>query len=404
MINTNIQNKDRAYFFDNIRYLIVLLVVVLHMGDAYSNYVPWWPVNDQNSRFFDFLLSIIDIFIMPTLFFIAGYFALQSIRKTNCLSFIKNKVIRLGIPWLIGIVLMQPILSFVYYYSRGFDDIDIWGGFIRAMKSALTFNTGYITSPVQFNHYHLWFISLLLLFCIIFALAYKGKQILTKYSESTIKTNVSSNKRILLSFLMATIISAILTSIIFKVLYSPINPTGVFGWVIVGSVIQFQTIRIGLYCVCFIFGIYASHKQWFTNGSAPVHPIVWLILSIILYVVYVVMFRKIMHEFSMTLGITMVFVRIFLVFSSMLALISFGIKYWNSSSKINRSLASNSYNIYLFHLVFVYLIQLLLLKCGISIYSKFIIGCVFSIVVSYLFSRFIVKPIVGIGRNKVVDG
>ncbi|THB67769.1 MAG: acyltransferase [Gammaproteobacteria bacterium] len=393
MLQTNIQTNGRACFFDNIRYLIVLLVIVLHVAAAYSNYMPYWVVDDQNSRFFDIMVSVLDLFLMSSLFFIAGYFALKSIQKTNCLNFIKNKFIRLGIPWLLGIVLLNPIHCYIYYYSRDAHSINIGNNFIREMKNALSFNTGFLSSTVNFQHYHLWFISLLLLFLIIFTLTYKGKQILTKNSAQEIKPNAPSNKRILLTFFIAGIIAIISSSFVFKAMYDATGGLGVRKWLIVGSVIQFQPIKISLYSTCFILGIYAFHKHWFSNNKAPGHPLVWLILSVIFYCINVVIFMKLMQGFSMNLTIILIIVRISIAFFMLLALISFGIKYWNSSSSINRSLADSSYNIYLFHLIFVYLIQLLLFKWEISIYTKFVIGCIGSILVSYLFSKFVLKNI-----------
>ena len=62
-------SANRIGFFDNIRYLMVLLVVVLHSACAYSNNTQWWTVNDANSILFDYLLGVLGVFLMPTLFF-----------------------------------------------------------------------------------------------------------------------------------------------------------------------------------------------------------------------------------------------------------------------------------------------------------------------------------------------
>lgn len=90
----------RLVFLDNLRTLMVLLVVVLHVACAYSSYSTWWYVDDTNAAPFDFLLLIIDNFSMPVLFFLAGYFALPSlVRKRSGWSFAVGKLKRLGFPW-----------------------------------------------------------------------------------------------------------------------------------------------------------------------------------------------------------------------------------------------------------------------------------------------------------------
>jgi len=42
------KEPSRILFLDNLRYLMVLLVVVLHAATPYSNFVPWWAVKEPN--------------------------------------------------------------------------------------------------------------------------------------------------------------------------------------------------------------------------------------------------------------------------------------------------------------------------------------------------------------------
>jgi hypothetical protein len=73
-------------------------------------------------------------------------------------------------------------------------------------------------------------------------------------------------------------------------------------------------------------------------------------------------------------------------------LISIGFKYFNSNSRINRLLAVNSYNIYIFHLFFILLFQLLLLNTTILIPLKFLTVLIASFICSYVFSQYFVRP------------
>ena len=158
------REKERIFFFDNIRYLLVFLVVVFHMTCSYSHYTTWWAVNDDNSVFFDYLMRFLNIFLMPVLFFIAGYFTLPSLDRSGTWLFIKKKFIRLGIPWLIGVILVPPIRIYIYEYSRGVEGISLLGNFVKTIGEAATFRTGLITSYDQFNHAHFWFLTLLFSF------------------------------------------------------------------------------------------------------------------------------------------------------------------------------------------------------------------------------------------------
>lgn len=385
-------SDDRIVFFDNIRYLMVLLVVVLHSACGYSNYTTWWTVNDTNSIFFDYLLLILDIFLMPTLFFISGYFALPSLQQKGKWLFIKSKMKRLGIPWLLGVVLLAPIINYIYLYSRGnsLKLWSLWSIFVNNLKGALSFHTGFITSSLQFNHKYFWFISLLLFFFIVFAFLHDGKNRRLPGLFSSTQPKAPGVKSILRVLFLVSVLTALITFFIYGIFHETPNKD---PWIIIGGLIQFQASRIVLYISCFSVGIYAFSKKWFINGKKPGHFIFWIILSIGLMYFQVKGLALLRTNFSIGLALSWVLMRTFLVFTVLLALISFGIKYWNSPSKINRQLAANSYNIYLLHMFFVVVVQLLLLEwLSISIFIKFGIVTLSTIILNYLASQYAIRP------------
>jgi glucan biosynthesis protein C len=385
---TKAKTFDRVFYLDNIRYLLVLLVVVLHAACAYSNYLPDWAVNDDNSKFFDGMLRFLGVFLMPGLFFISGYFALPSFKKQNyeTWGFIRKKLFRLGIPWLIGVALFSPIYLFIFDYFR-IKHFSLWSSFLKNTQGAFSFYTGLINSPYQFHQGHLWFISLLLLFFICFAILHKGKNKLFGPSPEIHKA--PSQKSILLTIFLVGLLSALITFFIHGIFVNSINKR---PWLIIGSLIQFQPTHVTLYLLNFILGIYAYHKKWFSNGKAPGHFFFWLLLSAALWFcsekVYVLLFQG----FSMKLAAVYVLIQPLLYFSILLTLISFGINHWQSSSKINRTLSNNSYTIYLIHLFFVLVMQLLLQNgWDISIYTKFVLVSFSSILLSIVCSQYAIQ-------------
>jgi hypothetical protein len=73
--------------------------------------------------------------------------------------------------------------------------------------------------------------------------------------------------------------------------------------------------------------------------------------------------------------------------------ISLALKHWNRPTEMNQNLAASSYNIYLAHYLFVIVFQLILLAVpGLPGLLKFGIVSGLSILCSYLFSQFIIKP------------
>ena len=150
--------------------------------------------------------------------------------------------------------------------------------------------------------------------------------------------------------------------------------------------------RIASYVICFCLGIYAFYKNWFKNKSFPGLLALWTTLTIGFWYFFREAAINLAAGYSFHNAIIYILLRISLFFSLLLTLVSFGTKYWDSSSKLNRILAKNSYTIYLIHLIFVIICQLVLLKFfeGL-IYLKLFVVCIVSINLSLFFSQFFSK-------------
>src|SRR4030043_307067 len=116
---TKDNTENRVIFLDNLRYFSVLCVVLLHSGLAYFPVMTWWVVVDANTNIIaGWLVVFFDGFTMPLLFYISGYFAILTIQKQEITSFLKGKLKRLGVPWLICILFIIPASHLIYHYSQ----------------------------------------------------------------------------------------------------------------------------------------------------------------------------------------------------------------------------------------------------------------------------------------------
>lgn len=107
---------NRIVFLDKIRYSLVIGVVVLHAACAYALIIHWWSVRDPvQSPVLDLLILVLDIFSMPVLFFVSGFFALSSLARQGPSRFIISKLERLGIPLLLIGLFFVPLISFIGY-------------------------------------------------------------------------------------------------------------------------------------------------------------------------------------------------------------------------------------------------------------------------------------------------
>ena len=59
------------------------------------------------------IVTFIDPWLMPMMFLLAGVSSRFSLQKRGYGSFIKERLLRLGIPLILGSLVMNPVLSFI---------------------------------------------------------------------------------------------------------------------------------------------------------------------------------------------------------------------------------------------------------------------------------------------------
>jgi glucans biosynthesis protein C len=387
--------ENRILFFDNIRYLMIVFVVLLHAAASYGTAGQYWYVGDAvaNIQFFNITFVIIDVFAMPVLFFIAGYFALPNIQKKGTGVFLKDKFIRLGIPCLIGVIFIVPIMTYIFHYKHlsGKPLLNYGQFWINWMKSASDFYTGFWGPSIRFisfNHAAYWFISLLLFFFIIFGIIYTLKKRL--FPSSFTKEKTHSGKTMLLVMLSVGLLCIIISVPVRMMPYSISYP-----FVIIAGVLQFQPTRLPAYIIYFALGIYAFSRNWFVkDNNFPGHSLLWISICVILIFGYSVAMRNFMlNQTNTELRFIIGCFHSFLVAPFLILFTSIAFRYWNRPHKINESLAANSYNIYLVHLPIVVVLQLLLFNLtGTPNLIKFAFIFSLSFLISYAISKYAIKP------------
>lgn len=396
--------ENRVIYFDNLRFLLVLCVVLQHSSNAYSNLV-WWPVADDNTSIFvEWLRAFIDAFAMPLLFYIAGYFAVPAINKKGVATFLKGKLKRLGIPWLICILTICPILPLIYHYTR--DNFVIstsyWDLWVDLMKNAAEFNIGIIFSMNelmqnnQFYQRYMWFLSLLLLFFFVFSAIYS----LNRSWFNSINQPVTPEAPSVLSTLKILVVVGFLTFFCSFIMIGTMfflapklsNPEPFFT---LGNVIQFRPSRLFLFIIYFALGILTFKRKWIERGRFPGHFRTWLISFVIILIAFFYA-RNLMlngpEDLKKIFGPVFFFFLNFLTISTLGLSTSLALKYWNRPTALNQNLASNSYNIYLSHYIFIIIFQLALFPVEwMPSLLKFMVISVFGLLSSFAVSRYLLQ-------------
>ena len=119
--------QERVPGFDTLRFAMIACVVAMHAAMTYMRFVPpWWYVIDaRQSVGFSVAVVLLDSFPMSVLFLLAGYFAPASLAAAGAAGFLKSKLRRLGVPWVLGVALVCPFLARASAVSLGNGDMTL---------------------------------------------------------------------------------------------------------------------------------------------------------------------------------------------------------------------------------------------------------------------------------------
>jgi hypothetical protein len=344
---------NRLLFFDMVRNLVMLSVVLYHSAGAYSTVAPYWPVHDGSSIIADGIRELFDVFMMPVFFFLAGYFTLSSLNRQGTVRFLTGKFKRLGVPWFLALFIIIPMSL---YFTRVKANPDLvhqpfWQYWTTYIADFGTLRIG-LLSVDKTNQMHFWFLSLLLTFFLVFLVFYVLKGNLHASSNSLNVRELASKKSILKVFLFA----GVLASAGYLVVTLMISD---MSWVTVDLLWQFQPGGLFLYIACFALGVSAYSRQWFVGNEFPDRLSILVPIGFLLTVAFFLFGRDIFaHPLDSNLlppGLLLSFslIRTFLCLAFLVIFVAYARTYWNRPSVFNQKLAKNSYNIYLVHLFFI---------------------------------------------------
>jgi len=385
--NQKDREKLRLDYFDAVRFFIILFVILQHIALIFNTF----KTNTALSKsVYGYIVNLTDVFMMPILFFIAGFFALPSIRRKGTADFIKSKVHRIWLPWFIGVTLIVPIAVYSNHYIRsvneGVSPLPYFEYWLKLIKSAGTFYTGFVTSPDQFSHRHLWFLSVLFPCFIVFAILHgiSKKWINTSGSHETRKP--SSDAAILTALVLLGLSSAagfFTVKLFFRWGY---QSTQILG------LIHFDPSRLVVFIIYFSFGVYASSREWFSGNRGLGRLMYWIPLCLLMFAVYI--YFSYFQSLTMTTGVKFLFsfLRSFLCLSIFVVLMIYAGRFWNNPSPFTKKMSSNSFYIYIIHYPIHAAAAVLLMNSAVYLPVKFLTVYGISFIASYAVSQYVIKP------------
>ena len=112
--------SSRLFFIDHLRASLVILVVLHHVVLVYGAGAPFYYSEPPFTDPLAYIVMLVFVlfnqaWFMGALFLIAGYFTPRSFDHKGSGSFLKGRLVRLGIPLIIWIFVISPVSSIGYW-------------------------------------------------------------------------------------------------------------------------------------------------------------------------------------------------------------------------------------------------------------------------------------------------
>lgn len=151
--------EERKHYIDNLRNMTILLLFPVHTFMIWNDFGSLFYIWQGENKFLSTCIVLINPWFMPLLFVLAGISARYALEKRSNREFIKQRINKLLIPFLAGLVVLVPVQTL---YARKF-----FQGYTGSLWDNLCY---FFTHLTDFSGYdgaftpgHLWFILFLFL-------------------------------------------------------------------------------------------------------------------------------------------------------------------------------------------------------------------------------------------------
>lgn len=362
--------KTRIHFLDHLRTLMIFLVVVLHAGLVYERVLEntWLVVDPVKADSIGLIRMYLDLFIMFIIFFISGYLIPTSVKGKSSTEFVVSKVKRIILPWLIAVLTLIPAYKFIFLYSRGLPQEE-WYSYFHFFERTGADMYFFSNNPAQS---WLWFLPVLFVFQVIYLVLSKTK---------ALNLNIGLKTAVSLIVVIATIYGVAIAEF------------GLTGWYDT-ALLHFQRERLLVYFLAFLLGSLCFKLKVFESDkkNKRLYLYVNIVLTLVLGIFTVVALNSFFnlidpqrnYYFISAFGDRVVYyLTAILSQLSILYLFLYSFRHkLNKSNALMNELNSNSYYVYIIHMIVMGVIALTLIDLPMPGMLKFIILSILTFAVS----------------------
>jgi len=371
--------KEKIYYIDNLRVLLMILVILHHSFITYGAPGGWYyrEATTKLAALIPMTLFVAtnQSFFMGFYFFLSALFIESSLAKKGRLHFVADRVKRLGIPLAFYILVLSPVL--VWLVVR----------FGNKKEISLSVFRQHYTQWMGVGV--LWFVAALLLFTLIYVFI---RPLIKPVNDKTRPLPVNNK---ILAFAFSLGVLSYLVRILFPVGWS-LQPFG------------FQLAHFSQYIALFILGIITSRNHWLEQfdikKAKPFLRLALIMIFVIFPLMYVI---KVVSGSSLDAFSGRATYQSFLSacweqitgISIMVVLLGYGREKWNSQSPLLRKMTHAAYATYIFHPLIVIGLAMLCIPLTVDPALKLLILAPLAVVFSFMLGGLLVKiP----GVNKII--
>ena len=365
-----------------LRAFVTLLVLGHHAALAYHPFGPpappasllaqprWWPafpiLDSQRWTGFAAFVGFNDIFFMALMFFLSGLFVWHSLERKGAGQFVRDRALRLGIPFLVAAALIAPLAYYPTYLQTGASGV---AGFWTQWSALGNWPAG----PA-------WFVWVLLAFDIVAA----GLMMLKPSWGTSIGQLSAGSEQHPIRFFGSLVALSAAAYVPLAVIFNPL------AWAAFGPFF-FQTSRILHYFVYFLLGAgvgaYGLQRGLLASGGKLARR--WLFWSIAAFFAFAIASGIGIATITAHPGSRLWEIMSDLTFALSCAASSFAflavfVHFAQTPGKIFDSLSNNAYGMYLVHYAFVSWLQYSLLKAALPAIAKGSIVFVATVALSWI--------------------
>ena len=371
------KSGPRLLYIDNIRILLICLVIATHCSITYSGPGSWYFADPGNGTTTPFILSVIDTlnqsFFMGFFVLVSAYFVVGSLQRKGRGLFTRDRLVRLGIPLLVWVLFINPLILLIILNGTG----------TLPMPPASLLNplTGAGLGPM-------WFVFFLLVTTFAYLLW-------TGFYPSAPPGNVKPHPFPGFASIVALgILLGIVTSVVR--IFLPIGSMWLFG---------FQLPFFPQYIAAFTIGIYAAWNNWFDDIPSRVGKLctvaALLLIAIQPAFIYLITnssvgleplmgglhWQAVLYAFWEQMAGVMIITALLWIFS----------RQFNSQGPVTHAMAGDTYTVYIIHPVVLILLSMALASFIIPQLAKFALVLALAITCSFLLAH-LIRALPGVKR------